>query len=198
MSQRKELNHRWDNPPYLCCLTASDKAGRKTQKRDFRGQFADCGNCQQLLKYDRVSKAVKAAPGACRVCARLHVSRRFPRSNGPCGLVLPSVSAAAAAPAASALPPTFFFLLDFVARVRARLRGGEPAAPSAASAGALGPLKFVPLRSYLVLELSVDLQTLSAPTTSPSIKGGAIRTGQRWKPVTASLPLLLLLLPRRP
>lgn len=49
--------------PYLCSATASDKAGSNIQKRAFRGQFTDCGNSQQLLKYDQVSKAMNAAVG---------------------------------------------------------------------------------------------------------------------------------------
>lgn len=52
-----------------------------------------------------------------------------------------------------------------------------------------GAFEVCPTRVLSGLELSVDLQTLSAPPTSPSIKGRAIRTGQRWKPFTASLPL---------
>lgn len=50
-----------------------------------------------------------------------------------------------------------------------------------------------PTQVLSCLELSVDLQTLSPPTSPPPSKVGAIRTGQGWKPFTATLPLLPLL-----
>lgn len=64
MSQRKRnLIRNWTRL-YLCSITASDRATGYIQRRDSRGHFTDCGNSQQLLIYDLVSKAVKAAAGS--------------------------------------------------------------------------------------------------------------------------------------
>lgn len=60
VTEKEELNHESDNAAYLCSLTASHEPSSNIQKPDFCGQFTDCGNSQQLLKYEGLRGSASA------------------------------------------------------------------------------------------------------------------------------------------